>query len=121
MSRINHLHSKPFEQCLTEHCDNKETQKTPNSPSFQSKMSSYVTLAHQEGSVLDIIPCPHTSSREIKYTAYSHGIKFIYFYKVVTITGQDDRQCVFKGINCNYLSAIYQFTKMLKDQVKARN
>lgn len=44
MSRINRLHSKPFEECPTERCDNKDTQKTPNSPGFQSKMASYVHL-----------------------------------------------------------------------------
>jgi hypothetical protein len=34
MSRIKYLQSKPFEECLTEHCDNKETQKTPSNSGF---------------------------------------------------------------------------------------
>lgn len=70
--RIKYLQSKPFEECLTEHCDNKETQKTHNKPGFQYKLASYVTLAHQEYSVLDIIPCPYRSSREIPSIQSTH-------------------------------------------------
>lgn len=37
MSRIKYLQSKPFEECLMEHFDNKAAQEIPNNQAFNPK------------------------------------------------------------------------------------